>query len=223
MNTSERISLCPVSSMANLALTEEDPARHKPRLLTVKDLYAYDDGKLNVHEDFVIHKGAEHDRTVEVYLHGDCHLMALALSKVSGIPLGVMIEEDAFWTDDGVPMNALNHAYCILERDEGESLVLDARGFRLRSETREEYAFESDCTELQGSLAESILHDWINAGLLRGFEPGEEQALIGYAESLKALGVMSPELMSEEAIERLESANGEATANSKLEERSFPL
>jgi len=55
------------------------------------------------------------------YLHGDCHIMALALQRVSGLPLAGAVEFDT-----NVDMWALAHAWVQWDED----TVLDAEGLR---------------------------------------------------------------------------------------------
>ena len=171
-----------------------------------KHLYVYDGERLSVSERFLILEGLDGERrTVETYLHGNCQLMALALSKVTGLTLGVLLQEDAFWNDDGVPMMALGHAYCLLEREGEPTLALDARGFREHDEMLAEYGDQFDFFEVRGQQASDILRDWIGGGLLRGFEPFEEDALIAYAVRMQELGLMHEAPLKAEEIKRVAS------------------
>ena len=171
-----------------------------------KNLYVWDGERTSVAESFLIMElpGGER-RTVGSYLHGYCQLMALALSKVTGLPLGVLIQNDAFLDEDGNPMDALGHAYCIVEREGQDPLVLDARGYREHSQMLAEYGDEFDFSEAHGKQAADFLKDWMGANLLKGFDPGEEEALVAYGLRLKELGVLHAEPLSEEAVERVES------------------
>lgn len=156
-------------------------------------LFAYDDGKLNVEESQIVFHGTTGIKYLEDYLYGDCHLMALALHAVSKLPMGAII--GTFWDDDDQPFRGLVHAYCVADKPEG-AWGLDGRGFRLVEEYLNEYPHEGEFQLEEGIGVNGLIHDWIDRGLLRAFESGEEAALTSYAEQLKQLGVLNSELAS---------------------------
>lgn len=169
-------------------------------------LYVWDGERMSVNECFLIMQMPEGQRlTVDSYLHGYCQLMALALHKVTGLPLGVLVHEGAYLDDGGNPMDALGHAYCVLHREGMEPLVLDARGFREHRDMLAEYGDDFDFSEAHGQEAADFLKDWMGAGLLKDFDPHEEEALIAYAQRLKDLGVFHTEPLTEAEAERIES------------------
>lgn len=170
-----------------------------------KHLCVWDGERTSVNERFMIMEMPGGQRlNVDSYLHGYCQLMALALHKVTGLPLGVLVHEDAYLDDDGNPMNALGHAYCVMHRDGMDPLVLDARGFREHRDMLAEYGDDFDFSEAHGQEATDFLKDWVEAGLLKDFDPHEEAALIAYAQRLKDLGVFHAEPLTAEEVERIE-------------------
>ncbi|AXH59806.1 hypothetical protein [Pseudomonas amygdali] len=171
-----------------------------------ENLYVWDGERTSVADEFVIMELPDGQRrNVDTYLHGYCQLMALALHKVTGLPLGVLVHEGAYLDDGGNPMDALGHAYCVMHREGMEPLVLDARGFREHGEMLAEYGDEFDFSEVHGQEATDFLKDWMTAGLLKDFDPHEEAALIAYAQRLKDLGVFHAEQLTDEEVERVES------------------
>lgn len=166
-------------------------------LIPPEHLFAYDDGMLNVEESQLVFHGATGTKRLEDYLYGDCHLMALALHAVSELPMGAII--GTFWDDNDQPFLGLVHAYCVADKPDG-AWGLDGRGFRLADEYLNEYPHEGELQVVQGIEVHGLIHDWIDRGLLRSFESGEEAALISYAEQLKQLGVLDTELASRSEI-----------------------
>jgi hypothetical protein len=72
---------------------------------------------------------------IESYLHGQCHLFAVALHKVTGLPLRAAVG----WSDD-IDGEVLVHAW--VETPEGR--VVDAAGFRSYEDVLETYGEDED-------------------------------------------------------------------------------
>lgn len=143
-------------------------------------LYVHDGEHLSVHESFPVFG----QMIVGDYLHGRCHLMALALAEEAGLQCGVLLDLESGYTDDGDPITALDHAFC--EMGQGrEDYVVDARGGRHRTEVLEEYNQGFVPEVMVGSEAEELIRRWIATGLLEDFLPGEREALALYVKQLK--------------------------------------
>lgn len=145
-------------------------------------LYVHDGEHLSVHESYPVFGKL----IIDDYLHGRCHLMALALTEETGLQCGVLLDLESGHTDEGEPVPALDHAFC--EMGQGlEDYVVDARGGRHRTEIMEEYnqAFEPEV--LVGAEAEALIRQWIATGLLEDYRPGEREALGLYIQELKTL------------------------------------
>ena len=159
--------------------------------MSLKDhLYVHDGEHLSVHESFPVFGKL----IVEDYLHGRCHLMALALVEEAGLQCGVLLDLESGYTDDGEPIPALDHAFC--EMGQGlEDYVVDARGGRQRTEVLEEYNQGFEPEVVIGSAAEELIRHWIATGLLEDYLPGEHEALALYVQELKKLpfGTLLPE------------------------------
>ncbi|WP_274644737.1 hypothetical protein [Pseudomonas serbica] len=143
-------------------------------------LYVHDVEHLSVHEDFVVFG----EYRVEDYLHGRCHLMALAIREQTGLQCGVMLDLEAGYDADDEPVAALDHAFCELEGSM-TGYVHDARGVRSRVEIQREYneAFEPE--QISGIDAENLIRQWIASGRLEDFLPGEQEALGFYVKELQ--------------------------------------
>lgn len=145
-------------------------------------LYVHDGEHLSVHESFPVFGRL----IVEDYLHGRCHLMALALVEEAGLQCGVLLDLESGYTDDGEPITALDHAFC--EMGQGlEDYVMDARGGRHRLEVMGEYNQGLVPEVMVGSEAEELIRRWIADGLLEDYRPGEREALASYVRELKTL------------------------------------
>lgn len=150
--------------------------------MSLKDhLYVHDGEHLSVHESFVVYG----QLIVEDYLHGRCHLMALALAEEAGLQCGVLLDLEAGYTEGGEPISALDHAFC--EMGQGlEDYVVDARGGRYRTEVLAEYNQGFVPEVMIGPEAEGLIRQWIANGLLEDYRPGEREALASYVRELKA-------------------------------------
>jgi hypothetical protein len=159
----------------------------KSQGLSRKDLYAYDDF-YNVEESVMV--SAAHDFSVEHYLSGRCHLMALVMAQETGMALGVFIDQYALEDADGAPVAALEHAFCHLPGN-GNDLV-DARGTRSRADLLNDYCFASnEPCELAGEEALQLIESWISNGLLEDFLPSERESITQYVREMKALDLFT--------------------------------
>lgn len=151
--------------------------------MSLKDhLYVHDGEHLSVHESYPVFG----QLIVEDYLHGRCHLMALALAEEAGLQCGVLLDLESGYTEAGEPISALDHAFC--EMGQGlDDYVVDARGGRYRTEVLAEYNQGFVPEVMVGSEAEGLIREWIAAGLLEDYRPGEREALALYIQELKKL------------------------------------
>jgi hypothetical protein len=143
-------------------------------------LYVHDWQHLSVHEDFVVFG----QYCVDDYLHGRCHLMALAIREQTGLQCGVILDLESDYDADGEPLAALDHAFCELGQAM-EGYVIDARGVRSRLEIQEEYNQALEPELISGPEAENLIREWIATALLEDFLPGEHEALVLYVEALQ--------------------------------------
>lgn len=155
--------------------------------LAKKDLYDFDDF-YNVEESVVV--SAVHEFSVEYYLSGRCHLMALVIAQETGMALGVFIDQYAFEDTSGAPVAALEHAFCHLPGNDNH--LVDARGARSRADLLSDYCFASnEPCELAGEEALKLIESWIDRGLLEDFLPGEREAITRYVQDMKALDLFT--------------------------------
>lgn len=145
-------------------------------------LYVHDGVHLSVHESYRVFG----QLTIEDYLHGRCHLMALALAEEAGLQCGVLLDLESGFSEDGEPITALDHAFC--EMGQGlDGYVVDARGGRYLTEVLGEYNQGFEPEVMVGSEAEGLIRRWIAAGQLEDYQPGERTALALYVQELKTL------------------------------------
>lgn len=92
---------------------------------------------------------------LEGYLHGDCHIFALALHKVFGYQIKLAIDEYDIELEEPV----LVHAFCY----EGES-VIDARGVSGKADVLEPFDYsdvvfrEVESADVEKMMTEGFIH-----------------------------------------------------------------
>ncbi len=112
------------------------------------------------------------------YLHGRCHLFAVAASHALGLDLLLVIDPEPVDDDlDSLPFPVLCHAVCRLPDD--TQTVIDAGGCRLLQHVIDEYC-TNEYEILEGPDAWAFLENWLPVE----FETGEEAALKAHAATL---------------------------------------
>lgn len=99
---------------------------------------------------------------IDIYLNGDCDLFAIAVSRMTGWSIGIIVEprlviESAqvqiIPSDGSLPNNdkpakhtqlGLVHAFCY--NDEKQDMIFDAKGWRDANSLNKEYALHADCS-----------------------------------------------------------------------------
>jgi hypothetical protein len=109
----------------------------------------------------------------ESYLHGRCHIFALALHEVFGYKMELFWDTEA-WFDDGETIDtALVHAYCI----DSKGNLFDARGKVTRKLIEDDYEYnESEFSITTKSHLEKLM----NQGVLGKPAKGELEFLKTY-------------------------------------------
>lgn len=126
--------------------------------MLLKDaIYDYD-YQLNVEEDFIVCK--KNNFNVSHYLHGKCHLFALALHEATGLKIGLFVDEERF---EGVA--GLEHAFCYID----DEYIVDAQGIRSKDEAFNQYCSETwEFSEYQDDG--TIIKDWMETNRLDPYE-----------------------------------------------------
>lgn len=146
-------------------------------MLLKNAIYDYD-GQLNVDDQFVVCE--KNKFNVSHYLHGKCHLFALALHEVTGLKIGLFVDEERF---EGVA--GLDHAFCYINND----YIIDAQGIRSKTEIMAEYCMET------WKFAEymddgTIINEWIQNNLLDPYTNEHEKVSIkAYADDFVSLNL----------------------------------
>lgn len=108
---------------------------------------------------------------LEGYLHGDCHIFALALHKVFGYKMKLAIDEYDIELEEPV----LIHAYCY----EGE-YVIDARGVSGKDEALEPF----DYSEVVFREVETAgIVKLMDEGFLHRPDIGQYEAVVAYMQA----------------------------------------
>lgn len=93
--------------------------------------------------------GVHAPSSISIYLHGSCHVFAIALSKLTGLPIG-MIVEPRYLRQSGCYVDGLVHAFCV--KPDNHDYIFDAKGWRKYADLKDEYDLHDQC--------ESSLTDW---------------------------------------------------------------
>lgn len=142
-----------------------------------RHLKSGDIDKIHVDEEYRVFG----DFTVGDYRHGRCHLLALVLSEIKFLDLGIIIDPDGF-DDSPDPILCLQHAYCVTP----DGLAIDAQGAWERSEISDDFASDVfDPITVEGEDARALL-DKIE---LDDFLPGERDALKAYVREMDRCGL----------------------------------
>lgn len=109
------------------------------------------------------------------YIHGRCHLFALALHEELGYEI-ILLWDDDYWFDgDDAPSIVLVHAYCFLPKGKPfKGKYVDARGAVSLRMIEREYEFNSEFSEVT-TLRQ--LDSMIENGRLGSPDKGEIEAL----------------------------------------------
>ena len=94
-------------------------------------------------QEYLQDPGVHAPPEIERYLYGQCHMFAIALNRLSGLPI-MVITEPRFTSTEGVYITGLVHAMCFKEGD--VSRVFDAKGWRSIKDIEDSYYVHPDCT-----------------------------------------------------------------------------
>lgn len=80
----------------------------------------------------------------DLYLHGNCHIFAIAVSEMFGFQICCFLEPRLIEGSDGssVCMDGLVHAYCVVDDD--NELIFDALGVHSAHDLENEYHLHED-------------------------------------------------------------------------------
>ncbi|MBB4867569.1 hypothetical protein HNP46_006483 [Pseudomonas nitritireducens] len=150
------------------------------------DVIPFDLDFLNVREDYQVDPANRF--YVEDYVHGRCHLFALALAKATQYKIGIFVDEDCIPEDGDTPIRVLVHAFCYVKDD----LVIDARGIRCKVDLENEFeGMAMEFAELEGEAAEAQLQQWMAEGGCCSLLEGEEKALGAYVRDMRRNGLLA--------------------------------
>lgn len=157
------------------------------------DVIPFDLDFLNVRDDYLV--DAANRFYVEDYVHGRCHLFALALAQVTQYKIGIFVDEECIPDGGETPIRGLVHAFCYVKDD----LVIDARGIRCKADLVNEFeGMAMEFAELDGDEAEAQLRQWMAEGGCWGLQEGEEKALGAYVLDMRRNGLLSAPRRAEE-------------------------
>lgn len=93
--------------------------------------------------DYLRDPGVHAPSEVERYLHGECHIFAIALFRLTALPI-LTITEPRFSYSDGRYIEGLVHAVCY--DPSIPDLILDAKGWRDITHLKDEYYIHEECS-----------------------------------------------------------------------------
>ena len=143
------------------------------------NLYDYDNQD-NVEEEFMVCH--ENQFTVNDYLYGKCHLFAWQLHQLTGLKIGLFIDDQRFEHAPG-----LEHAFCYINDD----YIVDAQGIRSKNEALNNYC-HSTFDFIEAIDDGTLIQEWINKGLLDDYTNEKEKtSLHEYVKTFVSVGLIN--------------------------------